>query len=79
MLDRVGLGPDINRRVLQYVEAANLIKPKRVIDMIVREEDAVTPHNASGQHLLTKVWRRIDQNRSGVLIRINPADCTARP
>ena len=55
MLNRMRLGPDVDRGLLIDIEAAYLVKTKGVINVIVCKEDAITPRYASAKHLLTEI------------------------
>ena len=72
MLNRMWLSPNINRCVLLDDEASHLVKSEGVIDMIMCKEDAVTPRDTSTKHLLTKVWRSVDQDDTIVAVGVNP-------
>jgi hypothetical protein len=71
-VSRARVAEDFDRRLHDRVVATHIIETEGVIDMIVREEDAVEAHEAEPQTLLAMIWWTIDEKHALVVRSVRP-------
>lgn len=75
---RVVVGEDINRRTHHRVEPSNFVQSENVINVIVREEDAIAALNFGSQRLLAQIRPCIEQNHPFLTGLVVEYECGTR-
>ncbi len=79
MGSRMWFRPEIDGGLLSDIEAAYLVETERVINVVVRKEDAIAASNSRPQYLLAEIRRSVDQDDTLLALRINPAHRSGGP
>jgi hypothetical protein len=72
-LERVQLRVDVNGLLHDGVEAPQFVDPPGVVDVVVREQHAVTARDRVSERLLAQVRPAVDENDAGLARGVRPS------